>query len=152
MKKMITVLGSACLALALVGCGPPPADKEISEAEVHQKVNKGLERVMGKLDATQTQQTKVKAMARELITEGHKVRVSHKKTAAQLKAQWASPRPDRKKAHQLVDVQLKVMRTLIHKVVDKVVDLHAVLTPQQRKELTEMGEKLRKHRRGHRWH
>lgn len=153
MKKMIVVVSSACLALALIGCGPPPADKEFTEAEVHQKVNKGLDRVLSKLDATQTQQTKIKAMAKEVISDGHKIKTSHKKTAAQLKAQWNSARPDRKQVHKIVDGQLKVMRAFVHKVVDKVVDLHAVLTPEQRKELTELGEKLHKHRRGHHpWH
>ncbi len=153
MKKTIIAALSMCVPLALIGCGPPP-NENISEAQIHQRVNKGLDRVLGKLDATDTQKTKVKAMAKDLMKEGHKVKASHKKTKAKLKAQWNSPRPDRKAVHKIVDGQLDVMRTFIHKVVDKVVDLHAVLTPDQRQELKQMGEKLRKHRRGHHppWH
>lgn len=153
MKKMITAALSVCLSLALVGCGAPPDNHNLSEAQIQQRVNKGLDKALGKLDATDTQKVKVKAMAKDLIRKGRKVKDSHKVTRDKLKAQWNSPRPDRKAVHKIVDTQLDVMKGFIHQVVDKVVDLHAVLTPEQRQELQQLGEKLHKHRRGHHpWH
>ena len=151
MKKIVVTALSLCLSLALVGCGPPP-EENVSEAVIQQRVNKGLDRVLGKLDATDTQKVKVKAMARDLVKKGRKVKVSHEVTRDKLKAQWNSPRPDRKAVHRIVDAQLAVMKTFIHQVVDKVMDLHAVLKPQQRQKLQSLGEKFHKHRRGHPWH
>ena len=149
MKKKITAALSVCLSLALVGCGAPPDDENISEAQIHQRVSKGLDRVLGKLDATETQKVKVRAMAKDLIQKGRKVKATHKVTRDKLKAQWNSPRPDRQAVHKIVDTQLDVMKGFIHQVVDKVVDLHAVLTPQQRQELQQLGKKFHEHRRGH---
>ena len=151
MKKIVVTALSLCLSLALVGCGPPP-EENVSEAVIQQRVNKGLDRVLGKLDATDTQKTKVKAMAKDLIQKGHKVKASHEVTKAQLEAHWSSPRPDRKKVHKIVDAQLTVMNAFVHQVVDKVMDLHAVLTPEQRQKLKQLGETFRKRHHGHRWH
>lgn len=148
MKKTIIAALTLCAPFALVGCGGPP-EEELSETQIQQKVNKGVERVLDRVDADETQKARVKLMARDLVLKGRKLKESHKGTKQQLKAQWNSARPDRKQVHRILDKQIDGVRALIHEVADKVVDLHAILTPQQRQELQQLGEKFHKHRRGH---
>ena len=144
------------IPLGLLGCGGPPDDAQTT-AQVHKRMERRLSKGLDMIDATEQQKARIKVMAKDLATKGHQLKAPHEQARKQLLAQWSSPNPDRKAAHRIVDKQLDLMRKFVHQVVDRVADLHAVLTPQQRKDVSDKLEQLHEKRgrwfkRHHGWH
>ncbi len=50
-------------------------------------------------------------------------------------AQWESANPDRARLHALVDQRIDAMRAFAHQAVDAGIEVHGVLTPEQRAKL-----------------
>ena len=50
-------------------------------------------------------------------------------------AQWNSPNPDSTKVHAIVDERIDAVRAFAHRVADGALELHKILTPDQRAKL-----------------
>lgn len=150
MKK---ILGGAAAALLVVGgavaltgfrggCGAHgghPRDPAALAAFVTDRV----EDVLDDLDATPEQRTRVHAVKERLLAAGEAARAGRKEAHDALAAEWKAATPDAARLHALVDAHAEEMKALAHQAVDAGVEVHGILTPEQREKVT---------RKVERWH
>ena len=120
------------------GCGGHGRDP----ASVDQMVTSHLEDALENLDATPAQKTQVMALKDKLLQKGLALRQGNQDVRRQLVAQWDSDTPDRAKVHALVDARIDAMRAFAHEAADAAVDLHGILTPEQRAKIS---KKIHRH-------
>jgi Spy/CpxP family protein refolding chaperone len=122
------------------GCGGHhgPPDPERANRMITARVEDALD----DLDAAPEQRAKVLALKDRLLQQGMAAREGHRETVQEVVAQWDAATPDAAKLHALVDARIDAMRRLAHEAADAGVELHAVLTPEQRAKLS---------RKLHRW-
>jgi protein CpxP len=95
------------------------------------------------VDATPEQRTRVHAVKDRLLAGTAEARAGRKEAHDAVVAEWKSATPDAARLHALVDERVEEMRALAHQAVDGGVEVHGVLTPEQREKLT---------RKVERWH
>lgn len=134
-KWMLLALSVA--AMGSTGCGNRP---ERFEKMVQWRIDDTLD----ELDATQAQRERVQAITKEAIANAKPLAEQAKSTRTALMSEWKSTTPDATKVHALVDVQLESVRTFVHALTDKALEVHALLTPKQRDVLTEKAERFEK--------
>ena len=89
------------------------------------------------LNATDTQRTKVLAIKDQMLADFQASMPQHKVTRQALLAQWNSDKPDQKAVYDAIDADIENMRAAAHKAADNMMQVHAVLTPEQRTQLAE---------------
>jgi Spy/CpxP family protein refolding chaperone len=134
----------AVLALAGFGrCGgPSPHDPSQVAAYVTERVDDTLD----DLDATPAQRLQIHAITDRLLAQGMALHQEGEPLPAEVKAQWESATPDKARLHALVDQRADAMRAFAHQAVDAGVEIHDVLTPEQRARLEKKLERM------HRFH
>jgi Spy/CpxP family protein refolding chaperone len=137
-KWMLMALSVA--VVGATGCGGG-ARGERAEKMIALKVEDALD----ELDATTAQRDRVQAMTKDSIATAKPLLEQARSARAALVAEWKSERPDANRVHQLVDAQLDALRGFTHGLVDKGLELHQLLTPEQRAEVTERLERFEKH-------
>lgn len=144
MTRITTIITIASMTmLGAAGCGgeEPPAGE--THARKMQRATRAVDFVLDRIDATQDQRTRVHQIKTRLGARARGLGAAHEQTRARLLAQWNSPRPDRKAVHAIVDGQIDLLRAFAHVVVDRAVDVHGLLTPEQRRQLAQMATTLR---------
>ncbi len=147
MKKIVGAAG-AVLALALGfaaltgfrgGCGlhGHPRDPAQVAAFVTDRVDDALD----DLDATPEQRTRIHEVKDRLLAAGQKVRAGHDEAHATMLAEWKAEQPDAAKLHALVDARVEELRGLAHQAVDAGIEVHGVLTAEQRAKVTKKVER-----------
>jgi periplasmic protein CpxP/Spy len=150
MKKFFAGAGAALLAVAAVvglagfaggfghGChgGRDPA-------RMAEFVTGRVDDLLDDVDATPEQRTRINAVKDRLLAAGEQARAGHKEVHDAAVAEWKAATPDAAKLHALVDARVEEMRAFAHQAVDAGVEVHGVLTPEQREKLT---------RKIERWH
>ena len=151
MKRRITIVAGTLLAVggvvALAGwaggwCGRGHGHGR-DPAEVASFVTARVDDALDDLDATPDQRTRIHAVKDRLLAAGQDARAGHREAHDALLAEWKSASPDAAKLHALVDARADEMRALAHQAVDAGVEVHGVLTAEQREKLT---------RKAERWH
>ena len=137
MKKTVPVLGGLAAALLLVtgfrgGCGGGHADP----AHLDRMVTSHLEDALEDIDATPAQKAQVMALKDRLLQQGAALRQGGRETRRQLLAQWDSAAPDRAAVHASIDARIDAMRAFAHQAADAGMDLHGILTPEQRAKIS----------------
>ncbi len=137
------IIGTAAGALALVvgfvalsgfACGHRPHGHD--PAEVAAFVTSRVDDVLDDLNATPDQRAKVNAIKDRLLAAGQQARQGGQDTHAAVLAEWKSATPDAARLHALVDERVEAMRAFAHQAVDAGVELHGILTPEQRQKVT----------------
>lgn len=124
-------------------CGPPRSN---DPAEMAAFVKDRVDDVLDDLSATDAQRQQIHAIEERLLARGAALHQDHDAARAELLAQWQSPNPDRARLHALVDQRVEAMRAFMHEAVDAGVDVHGVLTPEQREKVTKKIERMHGHR------
>lgn len=156
MKKALTLAAVAAGGLVLLtgfrgGCGGGHHGRD--PARMAAFVTDRLDDALDDLDATDPQRAEIHALKDRLLARGAELAEGNAEARGELLAQWRSETPDRARLHALVDARIEAMRALAHEAVDAGVDAHAVLTPEQRAEVTRKIERRmerRAERRGER--
>jgi Spy/CpxP family protein refolding chaperone len=124
------------------GCGHShPRDP----AEVAAAVSARVDDLLDDLKATDAQRQQVNAVKDRMLAKAQALHQAGQPLHQELMAQWNSPDPDRARLHALVDQQMDALRSFAHDAVDAGADVHAILTPDQRAQLTKKMERM------HRW-
>lgn len=89
------------------------------------------------LDATEAQQAKLKPIVDNLLDEGLAVMKTRGQLKDTLLGEWASEKPDAEAVHAAIDARIDEMRALAHKAADAAIDVHGILTPDQRQQITD---------------
>ena len=125
-----------------VGCGRG-ARAERLEKMVALKVDDALD----DLDATTAQRERVQAMTKDALTAARPLAEQAQAARGALVTEWKADRPDASRVHQLVDAQLEALRGFAHRLADQAIELHQVLTPQQRALVSERLDRLERRQR-----
>jgi len=139
-RILLSLAGMAGL-LVLAGfgrCCPHPQNPSEVAAFVTDRVDDALD----DLNATDAQRAQVHALKDRLLSKGLELRKEGEPIRAEVLAQWQSATPDRARLHALVDERIEAIRALAHEAVDAGVELHDVLTPEQRAKLTKKIERM----------
>ena len=144
--KKIAIGGAAALgafaAIALLGAFRAHGGLHGRDpAEVAAMVSTHLDDALDDLDATPAQRQSIHAIADRLVADAMKLRGERAGTHRELVAQWDADQPDAAKLHALVDQRVEEMRKLAHEAVDAGVEVHGILTPDQRAQLTKKIER-----------
>ena len=148
MKKILAaVAGAALLVGGFValsgfggGCGHWRGHGR-DPAEVAAFVSGRVDDLLDDLDATPDQRTRINAIKDRLLADGQKLRAGHGETHQTFRDEWGAEKPDAAKLHALVDQRVEEMRKLAHEAVDAGVEVHGILTPDQRAQLTKKIER-----------
>lgn len=112
-------------------------------AEISAFVTNRVDDVLEDLDATPEQRTRINAVKERMLAAGLELRGTRGETHDTLFGEWKAETPDAAKLHALVDARVDAMRAIAHQAVDAGVEVHGILTPEQREKLT---------RKAERWH
>lgn len=88
------------------------------------------------LDATPDQRERIHAVKGRMLAEAGKLRATRGEAHREIVAQWDAEKPDAARLHALVDAKMDEMRALAHQAVDAGIEVHDVLTPEQRAKLS----------------
>jgi len=142
MKKKLAIAASAVLAVVLLSGfrgGGWNRDPERIKQMITWKLNDKLD----DLKATDAQKQAVHGVKDRLFEEGKLMAQEHQATRVEVLTQLESDYPDSQKLHGIVDARIDAVRAFAHRVVDAALEVHKVLTPEQRKELaTEYRERM----------
>jgi Spy/CpxP family protein refolding chaperone len=94
------------------------------------------------LDASDEQRQAIHASKGRLLTEGFALRQEGKRARAAMLAEWEKPEPDVDRVHALIDERMAALQAFAHKAAGEALAAHAVLTPEQRSEIS---ERMREH-------
>jgi hypothetical protein len=106
-------------------------------ARVARIVNEHVDDVLDDLDAKDDQRTKVHLIANRLVKEGGDLFATHEQAKAQLLSEWNAANPDAARVHAVIDERADGFRAFLHHVADGAIELHAILSPEQRNKLSE---------------
>jgi protein CpxP len=105
-------------------------------------VTNRVEDVLDDVDATPDQRAKILAMKDRMLDAAKAVHQDQGATHEALLDAWKSDaQPDAAKLHALVDQRADEMRKLAHEAVDAGIEVHGILTPDQRAKLTKKIER-----------
>ncbi len=146
MKKLIAAAAAALVVVvgfvALTGfrgaCG---AHHGRDPARMAAFVTNHVDDALDDLNATPDQRTRVHAIKDRLLADVQKAHAGHDDAHAALLAEWKAETPDAAKLHALVDARVDEMRALAHEAVDAGVEVHGILTPEQREKITKKAER-----------
>lgn len=152
MKRVLTIGGIAVTAVVLLtgfrggGCGGHGGSAEERSSRAYQFLTWKTDDALKELDATDAQKKEVNAIKDRLFEDGKELFVRNREVKTELFAQWEAAQPDATKVHQLVDERFDALRAFAHKVADGALELHRILTPEQRKEVTDHAkERMERH-------
>ncbi|MEW5739210.1 MAG: Spy/CpxP family protein refolding chaperone [Myxococcota bacterium] len=134
---MLTGALGLTLAVGATGCGRGADRLERAEKMADWKVADAMD----ELDATPQQTERAQALAKGLVIDAKPLVKQGLEARDALISEWKASRPDSTKIHALVDAQLEAVRGFVHKVADAAIELHGLLTPEQRDEVTARLEK-----------
>jgi Spy/CpxP family protein refolding chaperone len=137
---VVAAVGTIALlgAFAGHGCGRHGHDPAQVAAFVSARVDDALD----DLDATPAQREKIHAVKDRLLADATRLHESHAGDRGELVAQWDAAQPDAAKLHALVDARVDEMRKLAHEAVDSAIEVHGILTPEQR---AKVSKKVHRH-------
>jgi protein CpxP len=131
------LMGLSVAVVGATGCGGGNRAERM-EKMVQWKVDDTLDEV----DATQAQRERVQAITKDAIAKAKPLAQQAQGARATLLTQWSSTAPDANAVHQVVDAQLENVRAFAHVMVDKALEVHQLLTPKQRDQLTSRMERF----------
>ncbi|MGC3997694.1 MAG: Spy/CpxP family protein refolding chaperone [Anaeromyxobacter sp.] len=144
MKKTLIATGTVALVAAgfLVLTGFRHACHRAHDpAQVAAFVTGRVEDALDDVDATEAQRQQILAVKDRMLASGQALHADSAAVHQEFLAQWKAEQPDKARLHALVDQRFEAMRALAHQAVDAGVEVHDVLTPDQRAKLTRKVER-----------
>ncbi len=110
-------------------------------AQMAAHVNARVDDLLDDVNATPDQRTQIHGIVDRMIAEAQQAHAGQQGTHDELFAQWKSDAPDAAKLHALVDQRIDELRKIAHDAVDAGIQVHGILTPDQRATLTKKAER-----------
>lgn len=144
MKKKIAIAASAVLAVVLLsGFRGGGWGWNKDPERIKQMITWRLNDKLDDLQATDAQKQAVNGVKDRLFEQGKLMAQEHQAVRVEVLTQLEGDYPDAQKLHGIVDSRIDAVRAFAHQVVDAALEVHKVLTPEQRKELsTEYRERM----------
>ena len=139
MKKILltalVVVAFATGALALTAArshGPARMDRFLTHR---------VEDMLDDVHATDAQRQQVLGIKDKLVADGKALHAGQSDVKSQLLAQWQADKPDAARVHALVDGRADAMKSFAGEVADAILQVHDILTPEQRAVVTKKLER-----------
>ena len=101
-----------------------------------------VEDMLDDVKATDAQRQQIHAIVDKVVADGKALRASHGDARAQILAQWQADQPDAARVHALIDARADTMKKFADEAADAVLQVHGILTPEQRAIVT---KKIQRH-------
>lgn len=135
--RTMIVLGAMLLAGA---CGLGAEHLRYPAARVARRhAFERVDRVLEQVNASKEQRGRARAVVGKALTDLEPWPAATRRLRADLEAAWRSDTPDRAVLHRRVDEEIEALRGLGHALVDDGLELHDVLTFEQRAALARDG-------------
>ena len=95
-----------------------------------------VEDLLDSVQATDAQRQQILAIKDKLVADLKNLRASHADLHKELLAQWQSDQPDAARVHAIVDERATAMKAFADEFADAMLQVHAILTPDQRAKVT----------------
>jgi periplasmic protein CpxP/Spy len=138
MKKILSTL----LVTAVVVTGALTLTAFRHHGDPSRFVTNRVEDMLDDVKATDAQRQQIHAIVDKVIADGKALHASHADAKNQLLAQWQADQPDAAQVHSIVDARADSMKQFADEVADAVLQVHGILTPDQRAIVT---KKLQRH-------
>jgi hypothetical protein len=142
MKQLSKLVSLAVIAGSFVflagwhgGCRQLTPEEKVARLERHSIAS--VDDLMDDVDADLKQRAQAQAIRKRLVTAATPLIIEQEKAKELAYQQWDSPSPDREQIHQVVDERVDAFRKFLHLAADGVIELHQLLTPEQRAEVAE---------------
>ena len=133
--KRTAVIGIAVLAFAAVTGAAAAAAAQRAHRDpkqVHDFINRRVDRLMDQINATDAQRTQINQIKEKLFSEGMDLKSSQRALRRDLLADWDAPQVNADDVNARVDKQVEAFRAFAHDVANASIQLHDILTPEQR--------------------
>jgi periplasmic protein CpxP/Spy len=136
MKKAFAVgIGAVAAIVLLAAFGGRFYAAHRDPQQAYQMISKRVTTMLDDIKASDAQRAQVNALKDSMFQQGQELRKSHEQLHQALIAQWDGQNVDAAAAHAQVDQQIDELRTFAHKALDSGIQLHDLLTPEQRDQL-----------------
>ena len=138
MKKILK--GTTLIAIGVLVCSSLVACKHFSNAhhdpeKLVKMVETHIDNVLDKIDVTEKQHGKINLITDQIIADAKKTRSSHLEERDNIVACILLDEPNRDWLHAEMEERSKVWTEFSHRSVDRLIEISAVLTAEQRTEL-----------------
>jgi periplasmic protein CpxP/Spy len=111
-------------------------------ARMERFVTHRVDDLLDDVAATDAQRQQIHAIADKVVADGKALRAEHQGAHKELLALWQADQPDAARVHALIDARAATMKTFADEVADAMLQVHGILTPEQRAKVT---KKLSRH-------
>ena len=132
MKKILSTL----LVAAVVVTGALTLTAFRHHGDPARFVANHVDDMLDDVKATDAQRQQIHAVVDKVVADGKALHASHADTKKQLLAQWQADQPDAAQVHSIVDSRVDSMKRFADEVTDAVLQVHGILTPDQRAVIT----------------
>jgi periplasmic protein CpxP/Spy len=105
-------------------------------AHLDRFVGNRVDDLLDDVSATDAQRQQIHAIVDKVVADGKALHAAHRGTHQELLAQWQADQPDAAKVHAIVDGRAAEMTKFADEVADAMIQVHGVLTPDQRAKVT----------------
>jgi protein CpxP len=100
---------------------------------------------LGEIKATDAQKQQVMAIEQDLAREGHALRKGNRDFHKAILAELRKDSPDAAQVHALVNARAETMKAFADKVADGVLQVHGILTADQRAQVLKEFDRMARH-------
>ena len=117
------------------GCRQLTPEEKTARLERHSTAM--VDDLMDDVDADLKQRAQAQAIRKRLVTAATPQILEQEKAKEFAYQQWDSANPDREQIHSVLDERVESFRKFAHLAADGIIELHQLLTPEQRAEVAE---------------
>ncbi|QSV45491.1 Spy/CpxP family protein refolding chaperone [Geobacter benzoatilyticus] len=130
MKAVATILGVVLVSGTLAAC-----KHHESHGDYAKKMKEHFDASLKKVGATDEQRAKIGGVSDQIVADGQQVCKNSQGLSAKVVGCLLLDTPDRQWLHNTVDEKAKELTGFAHRTVDRLIEISAMLTPEQRSEL-----------------
>ena len=139
--------GFGLLVAALIACGNRDRT-EMTAQQMREHFRRGLEKILDRLDATDEQRKQIRTVVARLEPRHEKLHQARKQAMATLTNEWGKKQMDPQVVDKATGKMLDELVAARADLTTALVEIHGILTPEQR---AQVAEHMAKHRKRRRW-
>ncbi len=148
--KKIAAIGVVAIATVAVLAGFAAAGRfeHRDPKKAYEFITRKVNHMMDEIKATDAQRTQINQLKDKLFNEGMELRKSERGLRQELFANWDAAEINGSEVNAQVDKRIDAFRAFAHDAVNASIQLHDILTPEQRAQLKQQMSQHLEHHRG----
>ncbi len=142
--KKIAAIGIAATAavVALAGFAAVGRFEHRDPQRAHDLITRRVDAMLDDIKATDDQRAQINQLKEKLFNEGVELRKNQHSLTRELLADWDAAKVNTDDVHAQVDKRIDALRAFAHDAADASIQVHDILTPEQR---AQVKQELRQH-------